>query len=200
MHTRIGIAWIFKHRRQSTMGEPCSVHCRQTASRAQVANHRLTLLSKLSIYLQGKVCQSETRYSALEVRSGTIPSCRVWEARSVRQKVFRRSASHIYMEEVMELTVFVEQLDEATYRAETAQPIALAAEGRTRDEAIERLCLLVQQRLTTGAMVRLDIPEVEVPHPWVPFAGIWKDHPDLDAVLEHMAAERRRLDAAESGA
>jgi hypothetical protein len=31
-------------------------------------------------------------------------------------------------------------------------------------------------------------------------AGIWKDHPDLDAVLEHIAAERRRLDAADSEA
>jgi acyl-CoA reductase-like NAD-dependent aldehyde dehydrogenase len=42
-------------------------------------------------------------------------------------------------EEVMQVTVFVEQLDEQTYRAETAQPIALVTEGRTRDEAIEQL-------------------------------------------------------------
>jgi hypothetical protein len=100
----------------------------------------------------------------------------------------------------MQVTVFVEQLDEQTYRAETAQPIALVTEGRTRDEAIERLRVLVRQRLTAGEMVRLEIPEVVTPHPWVPFAGIWKDHPDLDAVLEHIAAVRRRLDAAESEA
>jgi hypothetical protein len=49
-------------------------------------------------------------------------------------------------------------------------------------------------------MVRLEIPEVAVPHPWIPFAGIWKDHPDFDAVLEHIAAEHRRLDTAESEA
>jgi predicted RNase H-like HicB family nuclease len=98
----------------------------------------------------------------------------------------------------MLVTVFVEQLDEQTYRAETAQPIALVTEGRTRDEAIERLRVLAQQRLTAGEMVCLDIPEVAVPHPWVPFAGIWKDHPELDAVLEHIAAERRKRDAAES--
>jgi len=85
-------------------------------------------------------------------------------------------------------------------RAETAQPIALVTEGRTRDEAIERLRVLAQQHLTAGEMVCLDIPEVPVPHPWVPFAGIWKDHPDLDAVLEHIAAARRKLDAAESEA
>jgi hypothetical protein len=97
----------------------------------------------------------------------------------------------------MEVTVFVEQLDEETYRAETAQPIALAAEGRTRNEAIERLRVLALQRLTSGEMVRLQIPEVAAPHPWVTFAGIWKDHPDFDAVLQHIAEERRRLDAAE---
>ena len=100
----------------------------------------------------------------------------------------------------MQVTVFVERLDEHTYRAETAQPIPLITEGRTRDEAIERLRTLVQQRLTAGEMVCLDIPEVPVPHPWVPFAGIWQDHPDLDAVLEHIAAARRTLDAAESEA
>lgn len=100
----------------------------------------------------------------------------------------------------MQVTVFVEQLDEQTYRAETAQPIALVTEGRTRDEAVARLRELAEQRLTTGEMVSLDIPEVAVPHPWVPFAGIWKDHPDLDAVLEHIAVERRRLDATESEA
>ena len=87
----------------------------------------------------------------------------------------------------MQVTVFVEQLDEQTYRAETTQPITLVTEGRTRDEAIERLRVLAQQRLTEGEMVCLEIPEVAVPHPWVPFAGIWKDHPDLDAVLEHIA-------------
>ena len=100
----------------------------------------------------------------------------------------------------MQVTVFVERLDEHIYRAETAQPVALVTEGRTRDEAIERLRVLAQQRLTAGEMVRLEIPEVPVPHPWVPFAGIWKDHPDLDAVLEHIAAARRKLDAAESEA
>jgi hypothetical protein len=57
---------------------------------------------------------------------------------------------------------------------------------------------LAQRRLTAGEMVRLDLPDVAVPHPWVPFSGIWKDNPDLDAVLEHIAAERRKRDAAES--
>ena len=100
----------------------------------------------------------------------------------------------------MEVTVFVERLGDETYRAETAQPIILATEGRTRDEAIERLQVLARQRLTAGEVVRLEIPEVPTPHPWIAFAGIWKDHPDFDAVLRHIATESRRLDTAESGA
>ncbi len=100
----------------------------------------------------------------------------------------------------MQVTVFVERLDAQTYRAATTQPITLVTEGRTRDEAIERLRALAQQRLTEGEMMCLEIPEVAVPHPWVPFAGIWKDHPDLDTVLEHIAETRRHLDAAESEA
>jgi hypothetical protein len=108
--------------------------------------------------------------------------------------------SYVDGEETMQVTVFVERIGEQTYRAETAQPITLATEGRMRDEAIDRLRMLAQQRLIAGEMVRLEIPEVAVPHPWVPFAGIWKDHPDLDAVLEHIAEERRQRDTAESEA
>ena len=35
----------------------------------------------------------------------------------------------------MQVTVFIERLDEHTYRAETAQPVALVTEGRRRDES-----------------------------------------------------------------
>jgi hypothetical protein len=111
-----------------------------------------------------------------------------------------RRTSHADREGAVEMTVFVERVDEQTYRAEMAQPIALVTKGRTRDEAIERLRVLAQQRLAAGEMIQLDIPQVVVPHPWIPFAGIWKDHPDLDAVLEHIAAERRKRDTTESEA
>jgi hypothetical protein len=82
----------------------------------------------------------------------------------------------------------------------TNRPIALVTEGRTRDEAIERLRVWAQQRLTADEMVRLDSPEVALPHPWVPLAEIRKDYPEFDEVLEHIAAEGRKRDAAESEA
>ena len=58
----------------------------------------------------------------------------------------------------MQVTVFVEQLDEQTFRAETAQPLVLVTEGRTREEAIEQLRIMAQRRLTTGEIVHVGPP------------------------------------------
>lgn len=98
----------------------------------------------------------------------------------------------------MQVTVLVEQTDDQTYRAETIQPISLAAEGRTREEAVERLHKLAQQRLAAGEIIHLELPDVSGPHPWMPYAGIWKDHPDFEDLLSHIVDYRRQLDETES--
>ncbi len=100
----------------------------------------------------------------------------------------------------MQLTILVERIDEQTYRAETAQPVSLATQGRTRKEAVERLCELAKQRLSTGEVVQIEISAVADPHPWVPFAGVWKDHPEFDAFLDTIAEQRLQLDEAKSEA
>jgi hypothetical protein len=51
--------------------------------------------------------------------------------------------------EAMQVRIFVERLDEQTFCAEMARPIALIVEGRTRDEAIERLQVLPWKCLTS---------------------------------------------------
>ncbi|MGE0824348.1 MAG: hypothetical protein AB7G75_14055 [Candidatus Binatia bacterium] len=100
----------------------------------------------------------------------------------------------------MQLTVFVERIDEQTYRAETAQPVSLATEGHTREEAIERLRVLAHQRLAAGEMLQLDLPEImePQPYPWVPYAGIWRNHPAIDTLLKGIASARRRQDRSKS--
>ncbi len=35
-------------------------------------------------------------------------------------------------------------------------------------------------------------------HPWMPFAGIWNDHPEIDAWVDNVAEHRAQLDKAES--
>ncbi len=98
----------------------------------------------------------------------------------------------------MQLTIWVERTDEQMYRAETAQPVSLATQGHTREEAIERLCELAKQRLSTGEVIQIDLPVGTAAHPWVPFAGIWKDHPEIDAWLGTIAEQRAQLGKAES--
>ena len=97
----------------------------------------------------------------------------------------------------MQLTVRVERIDDQTYRAAIAQPVSLATQGRTREEAVERLCELAKQRLSTGDVVQLDLAVETAPHPWVPFAGIWKNHPEADAWQNTLAEQRRQLDKTE---
>lgn len=97
----------------------------------------------------------------------------------------------------MTLTVLVERLDDHTYRAETAQPVTLRAEGSTREEAVQRLQSMAAQRLSSGEILQISVPEPPREDAWSAFAGVWKDHPDFDAFLENIAEYRREIDAGE---
>ena len=97
----------------------------------------------------------------------------------------------------MNVTVLLERVDAETYRAITSQPIALETEGSSREEAIQRLRQLVEQRLATGELIEMDIPVAQETNPWIAFAGVWKDHPDFEAFLENVSEHRRQVDATE---
>ena len=94
----------------------------------------------------------------------------------------------------MNLTVFVEQIDPRKFRAETTQPVALSTEGSSREEAIERMRDLAQQRLAAGEMVQIEVPGLAESSPWSRFAGIWRDHPDMDEYRESIAEYREQVD------
>ncbi len=93
----------------------------------------------------------------------------------------------------MQISVLVEPLAGNGYRAQGAAPFAFSAEGATREEAIAKVRQLCQARLSAGA----EVVTVEVgapPHPWLPFAGMFKDDPDFRDVVEIMAENRRKMD------
>ena len=99
----------------------------------------------------------------------------------------------------MKAAVLVEKLGKNKYRASTSQPIALESEGRSRDEAVERLCELARKRLAAGEWQQVLLPGPPEANPWIAYAGIWKDHPDFDDFLKNIAEYRRSangLDAA----
>ena len=91
----------------------------------------------------------------------------------------------------MKTAVLVEKLGKNKYRASTSQPIALESEGRSREEAIKRLCTLARERLAAAEWQEVSLPGPPQANPWLAYAGIWRDHPDLSDFLKNIADYRR---------
>ena len=92
----------------------------------------------------------------------------------------------------MRATVLIEKVGKK-YRASTSQPISLESEGKSGDEALERLLDLAGKRITAGQLLEITLPGTAEVNPWQTFAGIWKNHPDYDAFLKNIAEYRRSV-------
>ena len=99
----------------------------------------------------------------------------------------------------MKAAVLVEKLGKNKYRASTSQPIALESEGRSRDEAVERLCELARKRLAAGEWQQVLLPGPPEANPWIAYAGIWKDHPDFEDFVKNIAEYRRAANGLDAG-
>lgn len=95
----------------------------------------------------------------------------------------------------MEIPVLIEPVAGNGYRAKCGEPLPITAEGRTRDEALANLRRLVEQRVAAGAEVAaMSVPAKNVANPWAGFAGMFKDDPYFDEVVDIMAENRRKMD------
>jgi predicted RNase H-like HicB family nuclease len=95
----------------------------------------------------------------------------------------------------VEIPILIEPVAGNGYRAKSGEPLPLAAEGATREEAVRNLRQLVQQHLNAGAEVAaLDVPGSAAENPWVEFAGMFKDDPYFDEWQEAIAENRRKAD------
>jgi hypothetical protein len=93
----------------------------------------------------------------------------------------------------MQIPVLIEPITGQRYRARGGEPFALSAEGNTREEALTKLKEQLVARLRNGtAIVPLEVPTD--PHPLAEFAGMFKDDPYFEEVLEIMAANRRKME------
>jgi len=93
----------------------------------------------------------------------------------------------------MQIPVLIEPIANNGYRATGGPPLALVVEAPTREEALAKLKEQLQARLRNGAeVVPLDLAPPE--HPWMKFAGMFKDDPYFKEVVEIMAARRRKMD------
>ncbi|HAG82673.1 MAG TPA: HicB family protein [Cyanobacteria bacterium UBA12227] len=68
------------------------------------------------------------------------------------------------------------------------------ARGSTKAEALEQLRKLLTARLQNTEIVSLEIDLPKPEHPWMKFAGMFKDDPDFEDVLADIAAYRQELD------
>jgi hypothetical protein len=96
----------------------------------------------------------------------------------------------------MHLPILIEPVAGNGYRAKSGEPLALSAEGSTRDEALQKLWGLVDERLHEGAqLASFEIPAAAGENPWLRMAGIYDPNdPIVQEWLEIMAENRREMD------
>ncbi len=96
----------------------------------------------------------------------------------------------------MDIPVLIEPVAGNGYRAKCGEPLPLTAEGATREEALANLRRLVAERMAAGAEVAaLSVPGKNAANPWAEFAGMFKDDPYFEEVIDIMAENRRKMDA-----
>lgn len=93
----------------------------------------------------------------------------------------------------MQIAVVVERMKGNGYRARSAEPFAVTARGPTRDEAIKKLRDRIQKRLKKGTeLIGLEVDPQQ--HPWMRFAGMFKEDPLFDDWQKAIADYRRQVD------
>jgi len=102
-------------------------------------------------------------------------------------------------EHPMQIPVIVESLGADRFRAEAPPPFALTAEGRSSEEAIERLRAMMAASVADAKqLVAVNIPAKQ-DHPWLPYVGQFENDPLFDKWQEAIA-EYRRQQAADDAA
>jgi hypothetical protein len=94
---------------------------------------------------------------------------------------------------VMQIPVLVERVKGNGYRVKGTEPFAISARGATREEALARLRAKIQTRLKNGSeIVGLEVGAQG--HPWMEFAGMFKDDPWVDDWVESMEEHRQKVE------
>jgi hypothetical protein len=92
----------------------------------------------------------------------------------------------------MQIPVLIEPIAHNGYRAQSKEPFALSAKGATREEALAKLRAKIEKRLKKGSeIVGLEVGQ---PHPWMEFAGMYKDDPWIDDWVQSMAEYRQQVE------
>jgi predicted RNase H-like HicB family nuclease len=93
----------------------------------------------------------------------------------------------------VQIPILIERLARNGYRASSAEPFKVSAKGATREEALAKLRAKIDDRLEKGK----EIVGLEVglsPHPWMEFAGMFKDDPWIPDWKRSVEEYRRKVD------
>jgi hypothetical protein len=90
--------------------------------------------------------------------------------------------------------ILIEAQPDGTHQASVLGWADCRAVAATAAEAVSQVKELLSDRMTQGQIVRVKIEVPPTEHPWLKFAGIFKDDPMFDEVLEHIEQYRRALD------
>jgi hypothetical protein len=94
----------------------------------------------------------------------------------------------------MTLNVLVQSNPEKGYTATVIGWPDFVVEGTTKEEALESVRAELARRLATSEIVTLEFEPTNHEHPWMKFAGMWKDDPTFDDFLAEIKAYREELD------
>ena len=95
----------------------------------------------------------------------------------------------------MDISVVVEKIADNGYQATSYVPTHVVAQGRTRQEALDRLSDQLRGRLSSAEVVTLSIPQLGEAHPWKAIAGSWRDSPDRAEIERNLQEYRQQVDA-----
>jgi len=94
----------------------------------------------------------------------------------------------------MDIAVVVEKVADNGYQATSYVPTHVVAQGRTRQEALDRLSDQLRGRLSSAEVVTLSIPLLGDVHPWKAIAGSWRDSPDRAEIERNLQEYRQQVD------
>lgn len=95
----------------------------------------------------------------------------------------------------MDVSVILERIKENGYRASAFVPAPTVAEAATREQAVDRIRAMLSEKLAGAEVIQVAVPAAAKPNAWLAIAGAWRDHPDVDQVMENIQAYRREVDA-----
>lgn len=90
--------------------------------------------------------------------------------------------------------ILIEQIDGNFIATALLLPDCQAT-GTTKEQVLQNLSQILTQRLANAEIVSLEIEPPKKEHPWMKFAGKYKDDPQFDEMMEYIEQERREDDA-----